>query len=328
MTGWVKLPRSLLDDPLWPTGRINRLDAWLYLLLSAHWHTGALVLDTSQVELARRWGWSPRAVSRFLQTLRTRGWIATEAVRYPDEGSAGFTTIRILPGAMGLEAPMVHGASPPMVRGTATPHEDVPSRSDGLAPAPMVQPSGAPMLGGSAPMVAPMVDDPRAPMVSPRNRRSRSTDSAPGVARAPMVPDTRAPMVPPTSSQTPTERVRKNPPYPPDARGGSDGLSASRGRIETGPERIGPILDRDDGFMATLARCATYGREPEARMHTENDDHPTGDDGGAQAPAPPPGDDLEVADPDDDPSVTGRPRRWGDLVRYGWGAGNVGAEAA
>jgi hypothetical protein len=128
----------------------------------------------------------------------------------------------------------------------------------------------------------------------------------------------------------PTDPKDRNDPtdpidLPPDR---PDRLSAlkARTRIETG---LGHVRDH---VARELARM---------RAQAENDQGQDQDQDrarGRHVPAPVPSgspdstrDDLSAADadePDDDPSVTGRPRRWGDLVKYGWGAGNVGAEAA
>ena len=80
--GWVKLYRSLFDNPLWAEGPFSRGQAWVDLILMANHEDGEFVdhqgnivkvprgsCYTSIQKLAGRWKWSAGKVRRFLSTL-------------------------------------------------------------------------------------------------------------------------------------------------------------------------------------------------------------------------------------------------------------------
>jgi hypothetical protein len=110
---------------------------------------------------------------------------------------------------------------------------------------------------------------------------------------------------------------------------------ASKGRPETGPEHIRAILARVAPHAQPPPTTETRMRQDQDQGHDQDQDRTrsgqvqTGIPTDAPVPSsgdlPAPG---AADDATDDPSVTGRPRVWGDLVRFGYGAGNVGAEAA
>jgi hypothetical protein len=142
-----------------------------------------------------------------------------------------------------------------------------------------------------------------------------SSDSAPIVDRPSQCDDAESSQSPSTSLRT--KRGIKNPPFLPSPQGeGSAGLlSAANDRTNQGPERVG--MSR--AFAETLARCRSYAGESAGMNDEQPKEHPD-DPASLSADAKRW---LEQPDPDDDPSVTGRPRRWGDLARYGFGAGQV-----
>lgn len=89
-SGWIKLHRKLLDNPLWTQRRkFSRAEAWIDLLFMARWdeEPTTVLIDGRPIEcrygeclrsqrtLADRWGWSLSAVHRFLGLLKKLGQI-------------------------------------------------------------------------------------------------------------------------------------------------------------------------------------------------------------------------------------------------------------
>lgn len=77
-SGWVKLYRSLLEDPLWTSEPFTKGQAWADLILmvnheSAVGKKGTVIpvgsMVTSYATLAKRWKWSTSKVRRYLGTL-------------------------------------------------------------------------------------------------------------------------------------------------------------------------------------------------------------------------------------------------------------------
>lgn len=75
---YIKLYRSLMDNPIWSDKPFSRGQAWVDLLMLAKWkdekkmngqtlHRGEV--GVSKLWLADRWGWSRRKVTRFLSVL-------------------------------------------------------------------------------------------------------------------------------------------------------------------------------------------------------------------------------------------------------------------
>lgn len=89
MTGWVKLHRTILDNPLWQEQPFSRGQAWVDMILLANNQTGTIhrrgiritvrrgEIGYSLRELGRRWGWSLGKVQRFLDELKTDTQIDT-----------------------------------------------------------------------------------------------------------------------------------------------------------------------------------------------------------------------------------------------------------
>lgn len=84
-SGWIRLHRKVRDHWLWPgkkKRRYSEFEAWVDLLLSAnHKETKVLVgqtlvtvergwILTSQIGLAKRWGWNRKHVVSFLSVLK------------------------------------------------------------------------------------------------------------------------------------------------------------------------------------------------------------------------------------------------------------------
>lgn len=89
--GWIKLHRSILDNPLWQEKRtFNRAEAWLELLLTANYEEGKIFISGQPVEikpgqvattmayLAEHWGWSRKKVKGFLDVLEKEGMVAVK----------------------------------------------------------------------------------------------------------------------------------------------------------------------------------------------------------------------------------------------------------
>lgn len=100
MNGFIKLYRSLIDNPLWSDKPFSKGQAWVDLLMMTNWkdsdvkagneirtiHRGEI--GVSQKWLADRWGWSRKKVCFFLKYLEREKMIAVL-------GTSKGTTIRI-----------------------------------------------------------------------------------------------------------------------------------------------------------------------------------------------------------------------------------------
>ena len=79
--GWIKLHRSVMDHPDYLAEPFTKMQAWLDLLLLANHKQGRLYVrgnqvdvkrgqvGWSEVELAKRWGWSKNKLRRFVSRL-------------------------------------------------------------------------------------------------------------------------------------------------------------------------------------------------------------------------------------------------------------------
>ena len=80
--GWVKIYRSLFDDPLWTKEPFTRGQAWVDLIMMVNHEDGEFINHqgnavkvprgscfTSIQKLADRWHWSPNKVRRYIGTL-------------------------------------------------------------------------------------------------------------------------------------------------------------------------------------------------------------------------------------------------------------------
>lgn len=85
MNGYIKLYRSLMENPLWNDKPFSKGQAWIDLLFLTNWKDTKRIIDNgervihegdlivSQVWLAERWGWSRKKVSCFLTFLEHSG---------------------------------------------------------------------------------------------------------------------------------------------------------------------------------------------------------------------------------------------------------------
>lgn len=91
--GWIKLPRSIMDDPLYFAEPFTRAQAWIDLLLLANYADGYFIVrgnrvnvkrgqvGRSQQNLAERWKWSRGKVDRFLTEMEKDGRIIQQKSR-------------------------------------------------------------------------------------------------------------------------------------------------------------------------------------------------------------------------------------------------------
>lgn len=120
MNGYIKLHRSLMDNPLWTEKPFSRGQAWVDLLMLANWEDSKVIdgntvitihrgeVARSQMWLADRWGWSRKKVSAFLHLLEIEEMGATKGTakgttitienysKYQDEGAAKGTALEQL----------------------------------------------------------------------------------------------------------------------------------------------------------------------------------------------------------------------------------------
>ena len=120
MNGYIKLHRSLMDNPLWTEKPFSRGQAWVDLLMMANWEDSKIIdgnnvitvhrgeVARSQKWLADRWGWSRKKVSSFLHLLENEKMGATKGTakgttiiienysKYQDEGATKGTALEHL----------------------------------------------------------------------------------------------------------------------------------------------------------------------------------------------------------------------------------------
>jgi len=103
--GWIKLHRKIKDHWFWPKGtRYTKLEAWIDLLISANHSPEKVSLGlkliivgrgqyiTSQVALAKRWGWDRKTVNNFLKLTKSDEMLDFKSSK---ERDTGFTLITI-----------------------------------------------------------------------------------------------------------------------------------------------------------------------------------------------------------------------------------------
>lgn len=116
MNGYIKLHRSIMDNPLWDDKPFSKGQAFIDLCMLANWgdskvldgnevvtlHRGELVC--SQIYLADRWGWSRKKVKGFLSVLVRERMVSVKGTtkgttvtienygKYQDEGTTEDTT--------------------------------------------------------------------------------------------------------------------------------------------------------------------------------------------------------------------------------------------
>lgn len=91
--GWIKLPRNIMEDPLYFAEPFTRAQAWIDLLLLANYADGYFIVrgnrvnvkrgqvGRSQQNLAERWRWSRGKVDRFLTEMEKDGRIIQQKSR-------------------------------------------------------------------------------------------------------------------------------------------------------------------------------------------------------------------------------------------------------
>jgi len=102
---YVKIHRSLANHPIWTKERFTNGQAWVDLLLMAGYADRELMMGTtvvplrqgevltSQVKLAKRWGWNRKTVARFLAGLQRLNMVR---IRSSKGTETGFTLIGIV----------------------------------------------------------------------------------------------------------------------------------------------------------------------------------------------------------------------------------------
>lgn len=90
MSGWIKIHRKIVDNPIWTSEKFTDGQAWVDLLLIANHNKGIIKvrgirikippgsLGWSEKKLAERWGWSRGKVRRFLNYLCSENMIKIE----------------------------------------------------------------------------------------------------------------------------------------------------------------------------------------------------------------------------------------------------------
>lgn len=116
MNGYIKLYRTIMENPIWADKPFSKGQAWVDLLMLANWNESkALVgnhvvtlnrgdVGRSQQYLADRWGWSRKKVALFLKFMEKEQMVAIKGTtkgttlsienysKYQDEGTAQGTT--------------------------------------------------------------------------------------------------------------------------------------------------------------------------------------------------------------------------------------------
>lgn len=85
--GWIKLYRSIQDNPLWNEKPFDKARAWIDLLLMANHedrYVGSIKVEagsfiTSMQKLAERWGWSRSAVIRYMNRTQSEHMVILKA---------------------------------------------------------------------------------------------------------------------------------------------------------------------------------------------------------------------------------------------------------
>ena len=104
-TGWIRLHRKIREHWLWHRRRrFSHFEAWVDLLLSANHSQGKVPIGsklltiergqllTSQVALAKKWGWNRKSVNAFLKLTKSDEILDFESSKEVD---TGYTLITI-----------------------------------------------------------------------------------------------------------------------------------------------------------------------------------------------------------------------------------------
>lgn len=91
MSGYIKLHRSICDNPMWESEPFTKSQAWVDLLLNANYADKKIMIRGqilavnrgqiawSEVTMSDRWKWSRNKVRRFLKMLSDEGMIVQRA---------------------------------------------------------------------------------------------------------------------------------------------------------------------------------------------------------------------------------------------------------
>ena len=102
--GWIKLHRKIKEHWLWPKGYYSKFEAWIDLILLANHSQGKVPIGsrlitvergqllTSQLQLAKRWGWNRKTVNTFLKLTKSDEILD---FRSSSEADTGYTLITI-----------------------------------------------------------------------------------------------------------------------------------------------------------------------------------------------------------------------------------------
>lgn len=97
MSGWIKLHRSICENPYWLDGPFSRGQAWVDLILHANSKDGYIRKQGVKIPLSRgdvgesentlssRWGWSRGKVRRFLEELENDKMISRKQSKKTDK---------------------------------------------------------------------------------------------------------------------------------------------------------------------------------------------------------------------------------------------------
>lgn len=101
--GWVKVYRSLLDNPLWGKEKFTEGQAWVDLILLANHEEGVgrkgdIIppgsLVTSNAILAERWHWDTGKVRRFINKLADTNMIQKTGTKTGRNGGTFLTIVK------------------------------------------------------------------------------------------------------------------------------------------------------------------------------------------------------------------------------------------
>ena len=113
MSGWIRIDRKILDNPVLNEKPFDRFHAWMDILLRVEYEPRTVKIKNTEIELqpgqilvtmrdlADRWGWSHQKVIRFIDeleqndmwtTLRTTSWTTLTLVNWGKYQSARTTS--------------------------------------------------------------------------------------------------------------------------------------------------------------------------------------------------------------------------------------------
>lgn len=91
MSGWIRVHRSFLDNPIFNGYKLSRGEAWVQLLLLANHKPTEFLIDNvavkvgrgelawSQKKLAQKWGWSLQNIRTYLKMLQRENMIVVKS---------------------------------------------------------------------------------------------------------------------------------------------------------------------------------------------------------------------------------------------------------